>query len=358
LRPDGRVLAVGGADSTLELWAVDDPSAPRRLGRAVAPLLPNTIGASTVRVGGQGIEDVAFTPDGRTVVIGGIGTPNGQGGLVSLYDVTDPAAPRHVARLGDYRDVVDRVALSPDGAHLATGGWRVSGDGAHVVLWNITDPAHPVEESRVSLPLNAVNALRFDGTALTAVGFAQKAGPAAVSWDIADPAHPVRRASFGDDRTTAQTLVTSGKRWLVTGGTAKDLAGWDTADPDRPRETAKLDGHRGGVITVDRDATAQMLVTSGVDRTVRVWDVSAPAGPTLVAAIPWSGGTPVTAIFDPVRPRLLVLDKWGTVRVWDTTELAAVVRDPIGVACATLSPGPSAGEWSGKLDPTFSRLPC
>lgn len=358
LRPDGRVLAVGGADNTLELWAVDDPSAPRRLGRVVVPLLPNTTAATTIRVGAQGLQDVAFTPDGRTVVVGGVGTPREQDGLVNLYDVTDPAAPRHLATLGDYRNVMDRVAPSPDGAHLVTGGSEVAGDGAYVVVWDIADPAHPVEVSRYGVPFNAVNALRFDGTVVTAVGFPLEAGPASVSWDIADPARPVQQAAFGDDRSAASALATARGRWLVTGGTGKDLALWDTSDHAHPRELARVDGHRGGVTTVDLDPSGQVLATSGIDRTVRVWDVSAPTSPTLIAAVPWSGSTPVSALFDPTRPRLLVLDSTGTVRVWSTAELGAVVRDPFGAACATLRPGPSAAEWSGKLDPQFSGPPC
>jgi len=54
----------------------------------------------------------------------------------------------------------------------------------------------------------------------------------------------------------------------------------------------------------------------------------------------------------------LVLDHGGTLRLWDTTELAAIVHDPIGIACATLTPALTEAEWSGKLDPEFSGRPC
>jgi WD40 repeat protein len=359
LRPDGRVLAVAGGDNSLELWAVDDPSAPRRLSRVFGPLMPDTTEASTARLGISGLEDIAFAPDGRTIVVGGVGTPKGQDGLVSLYDVTDPTAPRRLATMGDYQEILERVALSPDGIHLATGGGTpITRSSAFVVLWNIIDPAHPVEESRFDLPLRSVSTLRFDGTILNAVGFSDEAGTAAASWDIHDPTHPVQQAAFGNDRTAARTLATSGRHWLVTGGTEKDLAVWDTADHTYPRAVAKLDGHRGGVTTVALNASAQMLATSGVDKTIRIWDVSAPANPTLINAIPWNGDQPVTALFDPLRPLLWALDRGGTIRMWNTTEIAAVIGDPVGLACATLTPGPLAAEWSGKLDPQFSGQPC
>jgi WD40 repeat protein len=48
------LLATGGNDGTIRLWATDDPSAPRLLGALTGHSGP--------------ISGIAFSPDGRTVV--------------------------------------------------------------------------------------------------------------------------------------------------------------------------------------------------------------------------------------------------------------------------------------------------
>jgi WD40 repeat protein len=359
-RPDGQVLAIGGGDNTFALWAMDDPAAPRMLSKVVVPLLPDTTKATVIRSGVRGVQDLAFSPDGRLLAIGGSGTPFGSDGLVSLYDVADPAAPRYLTSVGSYDDAPDRVAFSADGSLLATAGPKPTTSGApsYITLWRLADPTHPAMTAQFEVPIKTVNVLHFEAGTLDATGFTGAAGTATASWDTTDPTHPVQEAAFGTDKDAAEALVTAGRRWLVTGGTDKDLTVWDTTDPAHPRQEATLDGHRGGVSTVDLDPQAALLATSGLDKAVRVWDVSAPTTPTRIAAIPWDGDQVVTALFDPARPLLVVVDRSGTVRMWDTTELAAIVRDPIGIACATLAPGLTSAEWSGKLDPGFSGRPC
>lgn len=60
-------------------------------------------------------------------------------GAVHLFDVSDPAAPHRIARLGDGSGKKAGAAVfSPDGTTLAVGG--VNGE---VLLWNVRDPSRP-----------------------------------------------------------------------------------------------------------------------------------------------------------------------------------------------------------------------
>jgi WD40 repeat protein len=358
-RPDGRVLAVGGGDNTVTLWATDDLTRPRLLSQVASWLLKDTLAATLLRANVHGVQDLVFSPDGRLLAFGGSGTPSGSDGVVNLFDVTDPTTPRHLTTLGDYQNVVDRVAFSADGALLATGGATpVSGSSAFITLWSLADPAHPLQGSRFDVPLKVINELRFDAHLLYATGYSNGAPQTTTSWDVTDPSRPVPKAAFGTEKDASTTAVALGQHWLVTGGVDKDLTVWDTTDPGRPASLATMDGHRGGVSTASLDAAGSLLATSGQDKTVRVWDASTPRGPTQLAAIPWVGDQPVSALFDPAQPLLLLLDRAGTARLWNTADLDGVVRDPVAVACAALTPGPAAAEWGGKLDPKFSGATC
>ena len=95
--PDGKTLAAGYLDGTVELWDV----AAERVKKSFD-------------AGPGGVYGVAVAPDGRTLATAG------QDGNVKLLDVS---TARLIATLAGHKREVQDVAFSPDGRTLASASW-------------------------------------------------------------------------------------------------------------------------------------------------------------------------------------------------------------------------------------------
>jgi WD40 repeat protein len=109
--PDGRSLAAGRRDGSVQLWDLGRPAAtpPARIGHATF------------------ISALAFSPDGRRLASGDVA------GATRLWGVGEEVTAQAV--LQGQQEAVQALAFSPDGATLATGG----GDGS-VRLWAVARP--------------------------------------------------------------------------------------------------------------------------------------------------------------------------------------------------------------------------
>jgi WD40 repeat protein len=110
--PDGRYLLTGCKDSTARLWDIQ-----------------TGVQAKIFRMDSAWVNGVAFSPDGKTILVGG----GGYGpievrknssvltaiGYVFLYDL---ATGKLIRRFTGHKDDVDAVAFSPDGRYIATAG--------------------------------------------------------------------------------------------------------------------------------------------------------------------------------------------------------------------------------------------
>lgn len=110
---DGKTLASAGQDGTVRLWRVSD-------GKALRTLQGSQM-LSTALTAKFPVFAVAFSPDDRTIAIGGFDS-------IGLWEVGTGAPLRN---LHGHEGLVMSLAFAPDGKRLASGGW----DGT-IKLWN------------------------------------------------------------------------------------------------------------------------------------------------------------------------------------------------------------------------------
>jgi WD40 repeat protein len=254
------------------------------------------------------VTSAALSPDGHTLAVGA--RPGGVG-VVTLWDIANPATPRRLAPLplGSVT-LVTSVAFSPDSRTLAVGA-HPGGVGA-VTLWDVADPATPrrLGSPRASTVWNSVTSIFSSVTSVvfspdghtlavgtspglvgTGLGFS---GRAVTLWDIANPATP-RRLEPTLSSATSVTAVTS----LAFSPDGRTLA----------VGTSPVEGPGGTVVFLNiADPADSRVSTSSILRPVTSVAFS-PDGRTLAVGTGRSAGTGGTTILlgvaDPAGPRFL-----------------------------------------------------
>jgi WD40 repeat protein len=157
----GQPLAAIAYGSRVQLWNLARPAAPRRIAT-----IPAGVRGPTMSTCGNcnGPDQIGFSPDGRTLAM------SAAHHAVSLWDVSVPSAPRHLATTGRDNGPVEALAFSPDGSQLAC--LTINGK---LTVFRLADPAHPVYAAVPGPPswlaAQGTSALSYspDGARLTAV---------------------------------------------------------------------------------------------------------------------------------------------------------------------------------------------
>jgi WD40 repeat protein len=245
--PDGHTLVTGADDHAVRLWNVDDLAHPQRL--------TDSLGEHD-----HNVTAVAFSPGSPTLASGA------EDGTVVLWNSADRTRPSRLGRPFDARTgEIGSLALSADGALLAVAGT------AGLRIWDITHPERPrpwtdglADQAE---PAQSV-AFSADGRVLALAG-----GDRAVLWDVANP----RPIGTIDAATGLTSVALSLDGHLLATGDGQGLELWDVTDPGAPRQLAA--SIAGEFVTLEFSANGRTLLAGSAATTPLLVDLTDAAHP-------------------------------------------------------------------------------
>ena len=266
LSKTGSLAAAGTSGGSVHLWDLTDPATPQFTGTAEG-----------VVTGVVGV--VEFAPDRPVVAVAAT-----EDEKVAIVDASDPAAPRVVGTFeaDDYPYMLSWHPTADIVAAASAGGL--------VELWDLSDPAEPTRISELSGFESQAQTVAFggDGEILAAVS----ADRSVRLWDVADPAAPRELARITGPADAVYSLHFSPAGDRLAAGVGDGSAWiWDVTRPDSPTTHAVLTAYGSRVYDATFAHDGAVLVGGGPDLSVRLWQLDPE---TVAATLCSTVGTPVT----------------------------------------------------------------
>jgi WD40 repeat protein len=283
--PDGRTLAAGGDDGTLQLWDVAARKAVA-VWKGHRPV-PNAVGS------------LSYSPDGRLLV------SSGWDGDVKLWDTR---TNREVAALHADPHVADDAAFSSDGRRLVTCGKEGT-----VKIWDV---ASHRETDHFRPNAGEVTSARFspDGHRIATAG---SDGWVKI-WSIAS--RHVEHSCRGVAGAIITVAFSRDGRTLAAGENGNVITLWDVRTG---KSAGPLLRHIGQINRIALSPDGRLLASASADGTARLWDF---AKQTEIRILLGHTGWVDSVAFSPNGTRVATASEDGTIRVWDTKPDRSVLR--------------------------------
>lgn len=232
---DSLTLASGGADGTVRLWDAQSGE------------LRHTLSGIT-----EGVESMTFSPNNQVLHV--VAMDN----TLTLWEVATGKLRKTAA---DHRKTIWPVAVSPDGAWVASG----TRNRKVVRLLDLVSGATRAEFSDQESWIKSVD-FSNDGKLVVSQSF----DDAVRIWDTASGRS---RQSFTVSSNTLNGVVISkDNRFAACAVEARDVGVWEV---DTGKQIHRLSGHGPELKSLCFFSNGAFLASGGDDRTIRIWDLKA-----------------------------------------------------------------------------------